>query len=215
MEECDGAIYGKVCCKNVNMNLYILGNGFDMAHGLNTSYSAFEEYVKEYHKDWYQLLGTMYSMKDPSWLWKDYERNLCNVDITGVTTNYNSRWIGMKKHEIENFFDNIYDQLQSLFHEWILSVDMSNCSKKMNLSAHDFMLYKNVIRKIVEKEGYPEWCEDENDYVGFLMKCFQQLIGSLKKLPNEIIKYNHYFFYQLSRLPIEQGVCAGAFIGKG
>lgn len=247
------------------MNLYILGNGFDMAHGLNTSYYAFEEYVKEYHKDWYQFLGTMYSKKDPSWLWKDYERNLCNVDISGITTKYNSQWIGMKKHEIENFFDNIYDQLQSLFHEWILSVDMSNCSKKMDLSAHDYfisfnytniletiyliprvqicyihndtknqkllrpivghgdtykqietrvMLYKNDIKKIVEKDGYPEWCEDENDYVGFLLKCFQQLIGSLKKLPNEIIKYNHNYFYQLSRHPIDKVYILGHSLAR-
>ena len=42
--------------KNDVMKLYVLGNGFDMAHGLNTSYYAFEEYVKEYHKEWHKLI---------------------------------------------------------------------------------------------------------------------------------------------------------------
>lgn len=76
------------------------------------------------------------------------------------------------------------------------------------------MLYKNDIKKIVEKDGYPEWCEDENDYVGFLLKCFQQLIGSLKKLPNEIIKYNHNYFYQLSRLPIDKVYILGHSLAR-
>lgn len=56
------------------MKLYIIGNGFDMAHGLKTSYGAFDKYLTEYHEDWHQILGAMYKKNDPNWLWKDYER---------------------------------------------------------------------------------------------------------------------------------------------
>lgn len=98
------------------MKLYIIGNGFDMAHGLKTSYGVFDKYIREYHEDWHQILGAMYKKNDPNWLWKDYERNLSNVDIMGMTEEYNCKWLGMEKYEIENFFDNIYDKLQGLFH---------------------------------------------------------------------------------------------------
>lgn len=247
------------------MKLYIIGNGFDMAHGLDTSYSAFCEYVEKHHKDSYQLIGAMYSKNDPSWLWKDYEKNLSNVDIKGMTEKYNSKWHNMKKHEIENFFDNIYDRLQSLFHEWVLSIDISHCENKKELSSCDYyinfnytniletvymiprkqicyihndtknqvalrpivghgdtykqvetrvMLHENDIRKIVEKDSCPEWCEGKNDYVYFLMKCFQQLIGSLKKLPNEIIRYNQTYIDQLSKLPIDEVYVLGHSLAR-
>lgn len=251
--------------KNDVMKLYVLGNGFDMAHGLNTSYYAFEEYVKEYHKEWHKLIGAMYRENDPSWLWKDYERNLSNVDIAGMTEEYNCRWLCMEKHEIENFFDNIYDRLQALFHEWVLSIDMRYCNNTMELSSRDYyinfnytnvletvygiprgqicyihndtrnqvalrpivghgdtfkqvetrvMNHKNDIRRIVEKEGCPKWCQDENDYVCFLMKCFQQLLGSLKKLPDDIIRYNQDYLDKLSRLPIDEVYVLGHSLSR-
>ena len=237
------------------MKLYILGNGFDMAHGLNTSYSAFEKYVRTYHNDLYLLLGTMYRFNDPGWLWKDYERNLANVDIANMTARFNLYWKRMNRHEVQNFFDTIYDDLQNLFHKWVVSINMGGCSRISDLNADDYYInfnYTNVletiyhisrshicyihndtknqemlrpiighgednwqiesrirnhesdIREVVKKEGWPKWCDNENEWVSFLKNRFQELVGSLKKSPNNNIMFNQSFFDILSRLQIDE-----------
>ena len=56
------------------MKLYILGNGFDMAHGFKTSYQSFREYL--IRKDRYDIL---YLFPDED-LWSDFEYNVCAID---------------------------------------------------------------------------------------------------------------------------------------
>ena len=247
------------------MKLYILGNGFDMAHGLNTSYSAFEKYVRTYHKDLYLFLGTMYRNNDPGWLWKDYERNLSNVDIAGMTAKYIRLWKEMERHKLQNFFDTIYDDLQTLFHKWVVSINMTDCTGIMDLNTEDYYIsfnYTNVletiyhiprshicyihndtknqemlrpiighgednwqiesrirnhesdIREVVKKEGWPKWCDNENEWVSFLKNRFQELVGSLKKLPNDNIMYNQSFFDRLSRLQIDEVYVIGHSLAR-
>lgn len=66
------------------MKLYIIGNGFDRAHKLPTEYRDFAKYLAESQKEEYQWIGLLYNHCDESWLWKDYETNLSNIDIIDV-----------------------------------------------------------------------------------------------------------------------------------
>ncbi len=69
--------------------LYIIGNGFDLHHGLDTKYTSFGCFLKENHNDYYQeLLKYFYlpeldseneeNFKSP--LWADFENTLANLD---------------------------------------------------------------------------------------------------------------------------------------
>ena len=61
------------------MALYILGNGFDLAHGLKTRYSDFRDYLaKKQRNKISSLLDTLESVYDQDKLWSDFERALGN-----------------------------------------------------------------------------------------------------------------------------------------
>ena len=45
----------------MNNELYVIGNGFDLHHGLNTSYYAFSKYLKENDNElYYKVVETFY-----------------------------------------------------------------------------------------------------------------------------------------------------------
>lgn len=62
------------------------------------------------------------------------------------------------------------------------------------------LLHQEKVTDIVNKHGKPRWCESEKTYVEFILKCFQELIGSLKKIPSNNIAYNEVFFKLLNGL---------------
>jgi len=230
---------------SIKMKLYIIGNGFDRAHQLPTSYSDFARYLNESQPEAYQRIGLLYNHSDENWLWKDYEANLSNIDIDGCVEKRIDNWNTLSRHEIENLFDTLYHDLQQLFHDWINTIYVDGCMDFLNLSPDDYYItfnYTNVLERkyhiprnhicyihndtsnqpylrpvighgegykqietrvllhqervteIVNRQGKPGWCESENAYVEFILKCFQELIGSLKKLPsNNIAYYTEYF----------------------
>ena len=96
------------------MKLYIIGNGFDRAHQLPTSYSDFARYLNEFQPEAYQRIGLLYNHSDENWLWKDYEANLSIIDIDGCVEKRIDNWNTLSRHEIENLFDTLYHDLQQL-----------------------------------------------------------------------------------------------------
>lgn len=62
--------------------LYVIGNGFDLHHGVNSSYRCYMEWLKENHKDDYQNLIDFYGNKaDEYEWWNEFENNLGYFDI--------------------------------------------------------------------------------------------------------------------------------------
>ena len=59
------------------MNLIIIGNGFDLAHNLNTRYSDFMEYLWKNDKEFYDRLTKYIYDED---LWNDFETALGYFD---------------------------------------------------------------------------------------------------------------------------------------
>ena len=233
------------------MKLYIIGNGFDRAHKLPTGYCDFAKYLAESKKEEYQRIGLLYNHCDENWLWQDYETNLSNIDIDGCVEERIDHWNTLSRHEIENLFDSLYQDLQQLFHDWINTINVDGCVRLADLSPDDYyitfnytnvletkyhvprnhicyihndttnqpylrpvighgedykqietrvLLHQEKVNEIVSRHGKPGWCEDENQYVEFILKCFQELIGSLKKLPSNNIACNMDYFARLNSL---------------
>jgi len=67
------------------MKLYIIGNGFDLHHGLRTSYYAFAAYLRDNNRELYDILESFVSYptseKD---LWSLFESNLANLDAEAI-----------------------------------------------------------------------------------------------------------------------------------
>lgn len=65
------------------MRLFIIGNGFDLAHGLKTKYEDFRKYLEENNENFLYRLEYMYGFCRESnkkyvekYLWQDFEKNL-------------------------------------------------------------------------------------------------------------------------------------------
>lgn len=78
--------------------LYIVGNGFDMHHGLDTRYQAFGFYLQTYYSEIYDYLIEYYglpdlnkndknSYNDPLYLWSEFEKALADLDFESVLDN--------------------------------------------------------------------------------------------------------------------------------
>ncbi|WP_282133009.1 AbiH family protein [Cellulophaga baltica] len=61
--------------------LYIIGNGFDIYHGINSKYSNFKYYVEENDNDLYEMLEEYF---DTDSLWSDFEETLAYIDIVTI-----------------------------------------------------------------------------------------------------------------------------------
>jgi hypothetical protein len=65
--------------------LYIIGNGFDLHHGLSTSYTDFEHHLKTHHIQLLDSLNKYYSFASIDQdLWSKFEENLAYLDKEGL-----------------------------------------------------------------------------------------------------------------------------------
>ena len=61
-------------------NLYIIGNGFDCHHGINSSYSAYRQWLEENEPELYERLREFYYVDDDEWWWQ-FEVNLGEIEL--------------------------------------------------------------------------------------------------------------------------------------
>lgn len=116
------------------MNLIIIGNGFDLEHGLNTGYSDFNNYLKEKNVDLEEKLDLLFDFGDQ---WCDFENGLGNLKeqaASFVLTVFGVRGL---ESEIKN-------DLQQAFSSWIGEINDKGCAvRKFVLSNEDEYLSFN------------------------------------------------------------------------
>lgn len=120
--------------------LYIIGNGFDVAHGIKSRYSDFKDYCSTNMCEMFDKLCHYYNDEGKK-LWSDLERELPNLNqdaLFGWATINNKEWNqnskGYKKFvdEIRNEIDYI-EGLKLYFTEWVESISLAKVSRKYNL----------------------------------------------------------------------------------
>lgn len=123
------------------MNLFVIGNGFDLAHGLETSYGDFRDYLEE--KDWSYLesLENMYGFSCNSkkqwvkeYLWRDFEANLSNIDESTITDGGEYMDLGLDGGDIgiedtlDEYWQDQYgfiERLNGFVKSWVNQVDVN------------------------------------------------------------------------------------------
>ena len=110
--------------------LYIIGNGFDIAHGIPCRYGDFRRYCEDNMPEMYEKLNRYYDGGDK--LWSDFESELPNLNkdalfdwMTINNRNWNQNWKGNYGFidEVRNEVDYI-EWLKSAFTEWIQSISL-------------------------------------------------------------------------------------------
>lgn len=111
--------------------LYVIGNGFDLHHGMETSYKHFGTFLKRKHHDLYCLLDEYFPTYDADDFWGHFEERLADFDSDTLVGNsehfivsYSAEdWSDAFHHdytfELEKVVQTLSGGILSAFAEWI------------------------------------------------------------------------------------------------
>ena len=101
--------------------LYIIGNGFDLHHGLNTSYKNFRDnVVLKAPNLWKQLIDIYGDDVTKDMWWSDFEAKLADINYNHLLNSDNG--VAMGGMKVQNFLTR---QLPPLFGKWINSIKLN------------------------------------------------------------------------------------------
>jgi hypothetical protein len=143
-------------------NLYIIGNGFDRYHQLETSYQEFAFYLQDYHSDIHDLLTEYYGLpylklevEEDHWdpLWSDFERTLADLDFEQVlednseyqanpsAEDFRDRDWHSYQIEMEGIVNNLTQNLYEAFRGFILAVEFPELDPNLTLKLEPDAVY--------------------------------------------------------------------------
>ncbi|MCZ4696448.1 hypothetical protein DWB61_17450 [Ancylomarina euxinus] len=128
------------------MQLFVLGNGFDIGHKIPCKYSDFYDYVKENRGDILEIMEKYYYVGNDSDLWSDFESSLEedidydsladiigeNIPNTASDDFRDGDWYDAQIY-IEQDCDELLESIRSGFEEWIESLEISKVKKVYQL----------------------------------------------------------------------------------
>lgn len=141
--------------RNVMTTLYIFGNGFDIAHGIETPYSAFRKFLSKRHESFLTRFEAMYNIQplDDSepwytadaqerWnknvvkdLWEEFEKVIGQPNIDEMYDFAQTLAEQMPEYGIADTLDDYWKReyafssdLQKYVLEWLQTIETSHCS---------------------------------------------------------------------------------------
>ncbi len=140
--------------------LYIIGNGFDLAHGMKTSYTDFKIFLdnNSNFKDLVEILEYFYAGNIE--LWKDFESALGNISVDHIVSyaqelaeeNRDEDDIEGQFHYQEDLLDidskSIHENLADAFCEWIYQISTNNIAPVFKLNKNDLFLTMNYTKTL-------------------------------------------------------------------
>lgn len=187
------------------LHLYIIGNGFDCHHGINSSYVCFKEWLNKTNMYLVQKIDDIYGICIDEW-WSDFENQLASLDILDfsnriscekapdLTDEHCDRMWEDAQFEVEHQLTSIYSELKGCFYDWVVQLNAPNPSQriKLNLNKSLFLnfnytktlekLYGIDSRKILHIHGC---VDDEEDFIIGHGKTYKELeMLNAKKLVN-------------------------------
>ncbi len=134
-------------------HLYIIGNGFDLHHEINSSYSDFRVWMYENNSDVMNRIDDIYGLCDKDW-WSDFENQLASLDALrygesiafenqpDLSSDHCDRMWNDAQIEVEQNLESLYADLRACFHDWILQLNKPCGAKKIKIS-HDCAFFIN------------------------------------------------------------------------
>ncbi|HKG08522.1 MAG TPA: bacteriophage abortive infection AbiH family protein [Pedobacter sp.] len=136
--------------------LYIIGNGFDLHHGLMTGYQEFHRYVTQHDPELADTVDSYFELSyNDDYLWKDFENDLGTFDWRLFFDDYNSIDLTSESLERNEAFgledeldergSELVDSLKEIFRDWISDLHFPEsilAHKRINLvSAHKYISF--------------------------------------------------------------------------
>ncbi|MDI6048341.1 bacteriophage abortive infection AbiH family protein [Flavobacterium sp. XS2P24] len=134
--------------------LYVIGNGFDMHHGLSTGYQFFHKYILQNQKELVDDLEKYFSfIEDVDKLWSSFEEDLktfefqsfyddnCNVQI--YDENFKPSLTYGLEDDINEQSQKLIESIRGAFESWIENIDIESVEKKLNIEENSFFINFN------------------------------------------------------------------------
>jgi hypothetical protein len=136
--------------------LYIIGNGFDLHHGIASKYSDFKAYLAKHDRDLLYALEHLYDCKD---IWGDFEQNLLTISRETfinyirplIPTNevddedFTYAEIFLSQDSAGNLVDELTENLRKRFHQWIRTLTMPTGYKQRIVDIDPNALFLSLI----------------------------------------------------------------------
>ncbi|TRW22747.1 hypothetical protein FMM05_15940 [Flavobacterium zepuense] len=145
--------------------LVIIGNGFDLAHGLPTSYGHFIDWY------WEKVFKKLHSQNTNDSIY--YEDNLLRFDLN---------LFGIYSLSIVNSFKAINSY--TAFEKFLVTIQENNYYNDEN---HSFTYYNSFFQIINNRKSVQNWVDIENEYYKLLRDCLKENNSNhqVKKLHEE------------------------------
>lgn len=168
--------------------LYVIGNGFDIHHGIKSSYCCYMEWLKEKHRDDYQKVINFYGdeVEKHEW-WNEFEKNLGYFDIRGKVENWSFRNQPTERQlekmraidtmggawEAQVNIGGITSILKDCFHEWIDSLNNALSVNKIVIDSQNayFITFnysltlENVYKVPSDQILHIHGCLNDDEYI--------------------------------------------------
>jgi len=172
--------------------LYIIGNGFDLHHGLNTKYSDFRKSKVDKVQYLRNIRNNLYGnkIKEEQW-WCDFEEMLGHIDYNHLMSTRDGEAIGSLK--AKDFFG---DNLAVFFGEWVRALERSihNTPKLVETIDNNSLFltfnYTTLLEKIYSVPSSNIW-HIHNSTID-IRKGEQPIVGhdsDYRKLFSDFLKY--------------------------
>jgi hypothetical protein len=134
--------------------LYIIGNGFDIHHGISSRYSDFKDYVENNDQELFDTLEKYFNTDE---LWSDFEETLAFIDTDTITDDASDflvsygadDWSDANHHdyqyEVQRAIDIVTVQLKEHFTNWILQLEIPNSSNLVLDSDSKFLTFNYTV----------------------------------------------------------------------
>ncbi|WP_315553486.1 bacteriophage abortive infection AbiH family protein, partial [Alloprevotella tannerae] len=173
--------------------LFIIGNGFDIAHRLKTQYCDFEEWLRQQGNDHLvRMIETFFSnYRD---FWGDIEKALgeydeeeivdwCSPD-EGIDYEHPTRSVAAIEDGPDWLFKPILDEFLEAFNQWVESIDINEAIVMFSLPAESHYLTFNYTETLEKLYGIPQ--ENILHIHGSRLKHDDYIIGhNQKRDPND------------------------------
>ena len=121
--------------KKNDKTLYIIGNGFDLAHKIPSAYKDFRNFMVS-HVDFGNIVSTLEELKNcftPNFLWSDFENELGRISPRQVfdycyQINDSPAYLLSEDVHLESTF-HLYNRLENAMRAWIDSLNI-NCARR-------------------------------------------------------------------------------------
>ena len=159
--------------------LYIIGNGFDLYHGLDTSYHSFAKYLSNKDTDLYDHLLNYFPLPDitegsptseDKAQWNNFEQALADLDFESVLDDNSDLmanpgaedfsekdWYAFS-FEMQEIVIKLTQTLIEHFNDFILNVEISKCTTKklLDLDSKGYFLNFNYTETLQKVYDIPE-----------------------------------------------------------